>query len=82
MMSITKSLQQITSCVKFTTYCNYFVEEVIENNIKPQTIVVKKLMLLPKIEARKNRGGKQKYLDSNKKYLRTGSFTRSIYNHN
>ena len=39
--SITKSLQQIASCVKFTTYCNFFVEEVIENNMKPQTIVVK-----------------------------------------
>ena len=64
--SITKSLQQIASCVKFTTYCNFSVEEVIENSIKPQTIVVKKLMLLPKIEARKNRGETKIYLDSNK----------------
>jgi hypothetical protein len=39
--SITKSLQQIASCVKFTTYYNFSVEEVFENNIKPQTIVVK-----------------------------------------
>jgi hypothetical protein len=63
-----KSLQQIASCVKFTTYCNFYVEEVIENSIK-QTIVVKKSMLLPKLEARKNRGGKQKYLDSNKQKI-------------
>jgi hypothetical protein len=40
--SITKSLQQIASCVKFTTYCNFSIKEVIENNIKPQAIVVKK----------------------------------------
>jgi hypothetical protein len=53
--SITKSLQQIASCVKFTTYCNFSVEEVIENSIK-QTIVVKKLVLLPKIEAIKIEG--------------------------
>jgi hypothetical protein len=26
---------------KFTTYCNFSIEEVIENSIKPQTIVVK-----------------------------------------
>jgi hypothetical protein len=67
--SISKSLQQIASCVKFITYCNFSVEEITENSIKPQTIVVKKLMLLPKIDARKNIGEKQKYLDSNKEKI-------------
>jgi hypothetical protein len=38
----TKSVQQIASSVKFTTYRNFSVQEVIENSIKPQTIVVKK----------------------------------------
>jgi hypothetical protein len=67
--SITKSLQQIASSVKFITYWNFSIKEVIENSIKPHAIVVKKLMLLPKIEARKNREEKQKYLDSNKQKL-------------
>jgi hypothetical protein len=67
--SITKSLQQIASCVKFTIYCNFSVKEVIENSIKEHTIVVKKLILLPKIKARKNRGEKQKYLDRNKQKI-------------
>jgi hypothetical protein len=41
------------------------------------------MTFLPKIEARKTEGKNKKYLDSNKqKYLSTGSFTRSMYNHN
>jgi hypothetical protein len=40
---ITKSLQQIASYVKFTTYFNFSIKEVIENSIKPQSIVVKKI---------------------------------------
>jgi hypothetical protein len=41
--SITKFLQQIASYVKFIIYCKFSVEEVIENSIKPHTIVVKKI---------------------------------------
>ena len=70
----TKSVQQIASSVKFTTYRNFSVQEVIENSIKPQTIVVNKLMLLPKIEARKNKGkNKSIWIAINKKYLCTGA---------
>jgi hypothetical protein len=73
----------MASCVKFTIYYNFSVEEVIENSIKPHTIVVKKLMLLPKIEARKNIGkNKNIWIAINKKYLCTSSFIRSMYNHN